>query len=142
MNLRSTEVSVSNKLNGYNANQHEAQIYYSKALGIEPHDVRYGLVNSAPYLFCTLSCLLTYPLNYRLGRRGAIFITCFVSFASCLGQAFVQSWQALFGARLVLGLGIGPKSATVPVYSAECAPANVRGALVMMWQVIMVLLSK
>jgi MFS family permease len=102
---------------------------------MSPDEPKFGLVNSAPYLFCTLSCLLTYPLNYRLGRRGAIFITCLISFASCLGQAFVGSWQQLFVARLVLGLGIGPKSATVPIYSAECAPANVRGALVMMWQV-------
>ena len=37
-------------------------------------------------------------------------------------------------ARFVLGLGIGPKSATVPVYAAECAPPAIRGALVMMWQ--------
>jgi hypothetical protein len=35
---------------------------------------------------------------------------------------------------ICLGLGIGPKSSTVPVYSAECAPAPIRGALVMMWQ--------
>jgi len=34
----------------------------------------------------------------------------------------------------VLGFGIGPKSSTVPVYAAECAPAPIRGALVMMWQ--------
>jgi len=111
-----------------------AQIYYAGALKINPDETLFGLVNSAPYLFCTFSCLLTYPLNYRLGRRGAIFITCLISFASCLGQAFVGTWQQLFAARLVLGLGIGPKSATVPIYSAECAPANVRGALVMMWQ--------
>lgn len=38
-------------------------------------------------------------------------------------------------ARFVLGLGIGPKSTTVPVYTAECAPAPIRGALVMMWSV-------
>ena len=37
--------------------------------------------------------------------------------------------------RFLLGLGIGPKSATIPIYASECAPANVRGALVMMWQV-------
>ena len=37
-------------------------------------------------------------------------------------------------ARFVLGIGIGPKSTTVPVYAAECAPALIRGALVMMWQ--------
>lgn len=34
----------------------------------------------------------------------------------------------------MLGLGIGPKSATIPIYAAECTPANIRGALVMMWQ--------
>lgn len=37
-------------------------------------------------------------------------------------------------ARFFLGLGIGPKSSTVPVYAAECSPAPIRGALVMMWQ--------
>ncbi|KAG6813695.1 hypothetical protein H0H92_008543 [Tricholoma furcatifolium] len=45
-----------------------------------------------------------------------------------------NSWQHLFVARFVLGLGIGPKSSTVPVYAAECAPPAIRGALVMMWQ--------
>lgn len=36
--------------------------------------------------------------------------------------------------RIALGFGIGPKSATVPVYAAECAPAAIRGGLVMQWQ--------
>ncbi|KAJ3481748.1 hypothetical protein NLI96_g7449 [Meripilus lineatus] len=40
----------------------------------------------------------------------------------------------LFVARFILGFGIGPKSTTVPVYAAECAPPAIRGALVMMWQ--------
>ncbi|GME98299.1 unnamed protein product [Ambrosiozyma monospora] len=34
----------------------------------------------------------------------------------------------------MLGFGIGPKSTTIPVYTSECAPTRVRGALVMMWQ--------
>lgn len=74
-------------------------------------------------------------MNKYLGRRGVIFVTCLISFVSCLGQAFVQDWEGLFAARLVLGLGIGPKSATVPIYTSECVPAGVRGALVMTWQV-------
>ena len=40
----------------------------------------------------------------------------------------------MFILRLGLGLGIGPKSATIPIYAAECAPAGIRGALVMVWQ--------
>jgi sugar porter (SP) family MFS transporter len=40
----------------------------------------------------------------------------------------------LFIARFVLGLGIGSKSTTVPIYCGESSPAAIRGALVMMWQ--------
>ncbi len=37
--------------------------------------------------------------------------------------------------RFLLGIGFGPKSATIPIYASECAPANIRGALVMFWQI-------
>lgn len=40
----------------------------------------------------------------------------------------------MFVARFCLGFGIGPKSATVPVLAAECAPPAIRGALVLQWQ--------
>lgn len=33
-----------------------------------------------------------------------------------------------------MGIGIGAKNATVPIFSSELAPARVRGALVMFWQ--------
>ncbi|KAJ7594734.1 hypothetical protein C8J56DRAFT_927513 [Mycena floridula] len=94
-----------------------------------------GLVNAAPYLCCAvLGCWLTEPLNNRLGRKGTIFFAATVSFLACLWQGFTNSWPHLFVARFALGLGIGPKSATAPVYAAECAPARIRGALTMMWQ--------
>ncbi|KAF2655619.1 hypothetical protein K491DRAFT_412594 [Lophiostoma macrostomum CBS 122681] len=111
-----------------------AQVFYIDALGLRGRDGLLGLVNSAPYLCCAFSCWLNYPLNKLLDRRGVIFLTCLISSITCLGQAFPQSWQQLFAARFLLGLGIGPKSATIPIYAAEAAPANIRGALVMMWQ--------
>lgn len=117
-----------------------AQLFYVDQFGIDEStqhgSIIVGLVNSAPYLCCAvLGCWLTKPLNHFLGRRGTIFVTAFLSFAACIWQAVTNSWPHLFVARFVLGLGIGPKSATVPVYSAECAPAKIRGALVMQWQV-------
>ncbi|KAF2265060.1 hypothetical protein CC78DRAFT_532691 [Lojkania enalia] len=111
-----------------------AQVYYTEALELTGKDGWIGLVNSAPYLCCAFSCWLNDPLNRLLDRRGVIFLTCLISSVTCLGQAFPQTWQQLFAARFLLGLGIGPKSATIPIYAAEAAPANVRGALVMMWQ--------
>lgn len=94
-----------------------------------------GLVAAAPYIACAfVGCWLTQPLNALFGRRGTIFLTSFLSFASCIWQGVTNSWWHMFIARLVLGIGIGPKSATVPMYSAECTPPLIRGALTMQWQ--------
>ncbi|KIM32015.1 hypothetical protein M408DRAFT_21182 [Serendipita vermifera MAFF 305830] len=94
-----------------------------------------GIVASAPYLCCAiLGCWLTDPLNRRFGRRGTIFITAFISAIACFWSGLTNTWYHLFIARFCLGLGIGPKSSTVPVYTAETAPSNIRGALVMQWQ--------
>ncbi|KAI0062831.1 hypothetical protein BV25DRAFT_469992 [Artomyces pyxidatus] len=121
-----------------------ANLFYAPQFGIDPNvntaaagrnQWLLGLVNSAPYLCCAvLGCWLTEPLNRFFGRRGTIFISAFVSFAACIWQSVTNSWPHLFVARFVLGLGIGPKSSTVPVYAAECSPASIRGGLVMMWQ--------
>ena len=74
-------------------------------------------------------------MNKYFGRRGTIFISAFISFIACIWQGLTNTWWHLFIARFILGFGIGPKSATVPVYAAECSPPAIRGALVMMWYV-------
>lgn len=73
-------------------------------------------------------------MNKFFGRRGATFVSSLISFATCIWQAVTNNWWHLFLARFIMGFGIGPKSATVPVYAAECAPPLIRGALVMQWQ--------
>ncbi|RJE27227.1 MFS sugar transporter [Aspergillus sclerotialis] len=116
-----------------------AQVFYKHQFGIQDNSSRsswlVGLVNSAPYLCCaTISCWLTVPFNHWFGRRGTIFITCCFSAVACLWQGFVNTWWHMFISRFALGFGIGPKSATVPIYAAETAPPAIRGALVMQWQ--------
>ena len=94
-----------------------------------------GFIVGAPYLACAvLGCWLTAPLNSLCGRRGTIFISCAIAAIASVWEGVANSWVNLSIARFVLGLGIGSKSTTVPVYAAECAPAPIRGALVMMWQ--------
>jgi hypothetical protein len=48
-------------------------------------------------------------------------------------MATSQHWGQLAVCRMLLGIGMGLKEVTVPVYSAEIAPPNVRGGLVMSW---------
>ncbi|KAI1260780.1 hypothetical protein F5Y18DRAFT_419923 [Xylariaceae sp. FL1019] len=117
-----------------------AQIFYKEQFHIgDPDSQRdswlLGLVNAAPYICCALAgCWLTEPLNNRFGRRGTVFISCLVSAAACFWQAFTNTWWHMFIARFFLGFGIGPKSATTPIFAAECSPPKLRGALVMQWQ--------
>lgn len=42
-----------------------------------------------------------------------------LSALTCFWQGVTNSWEHLFVARFVLGLGIGPKSATVPMYAVS-----------------------
>ncbi|KAK0613774.1 major facilitator superfamily domain-containing protein [Immersiella caudata] len=114
-----------------------AQSFYKHAFGIGTNSERdtwlLGLTNSAPHLCCAfIGCWLTDPLNKKFGRRGTIFITCSMSALACFWQAFTNTWWHMFLARFALGFGIGPKSATTPIFAAECSPPRLRGALVML----------
>ncbi|KAF8193766.1 hypothetical protein BJ912DRAFT_1031101 [Pholiota molesta] len=94
-----------------------------------------GVINSGPYIgSCLLGCWLTDPLNYYFGRRGTLFICGIFCTFSVLGAAVSQTWPQLFVCRLLLGIGMGPKATTSPVFAAENVPANIRGGLVMSWQ--------
>ncbi|KAK8039242.1 hypothetical protein PG993_007653 [Apiospora rasikravindrae] len=108
------------------------------AQGFYKHQFNIGDPNSqraAPYICCAfLGCWLTEPMNKLFGRRGTVFVSCGISALACFWQAFTNTWWHMFIARFALGLGIGPKSATTPIFAAECSPPKLRGALVMQWQ--------
>ncbi|KAJ5794091.1 hypothetical protein N7457_000690 [Penicillium paradoxum] len=94
-----------------------------------------GIINSIIFLTAGLiGAWIVDPLNHYLGRRGEIFVTALCLTATPIGSGFAKSWEGLFAARFIMGIGIGAKNATVPIYSAEMAPARTRGALVMFWQ--------
>ncbi|KAL8769672.1 MAG: hypothetical protein Q9209_004469 [Squamulea sp. 1 TL-2023] len=94
-----------------------------------------GVINAIIFLTAGLiGAFIVDPLNHYFGRRGEIFITACILTATPIGSGFAHSWEGLFAARFVMGIGIGAKNATVPIYSAEMAPARIRGALVMFWQ--------
>ena len=120
-----------------------ANLFYPRELGLgestKRNDWLQGLVNGAPYLCCAgVSCWCTDWLNNKFGRRKVIFITCVISAVTCFLQAFgpagTAGWHYLFAMRFLLGFGIGPKSATVSVYLAECSTKQLRGIVCMNWQ--------
>lgn len=74
------------------------------------------------------------PLNYYFGRRNVIFVAAIFSLLAPIGSACVQHWGELIATRALLGVGMGLKEVTVPVFAAEVAPTIIRGGLVMTWQ--------
>ncbi|RDW86960.1 sugar porter family MFS transporter [Aspergillus mulundensis] len=111
-----------------------AQEFYFPEFGVTNRWLQ-GLINGAPYLCsCLVGCWTTAPLNRYFGRRGCIFISCFISFAATFWMCAAHTWWNLLLGRFFLGLAVGAKSTTTPVYAAECAPTAIRGALAMQWQ--------
>ena len=111
------------------------------------------ILSNRPYFGASLlGCWLTDPLNYFFGRRGTLFWCGIFCTLSVIGEAFAQSWLQLLVCplllcllqvdeltkiqvcRLLLGLGMGPKASTSPIFAAENTPASIRGGLVMSWQ--------
>ncbi|KPI43700.1 Polyol transporter 5 [Cyphellophora attinorum] len=94
-----------------------------------------GLINAAPYIASAfLGCWMSDPLNFYFGRRGTIFFSAAFCCLSVIGSGLTQNWWQLFITRILLGIGMGSKASTVPIFCAENAPAAVRGGLVMCWQ--------
>jgi sugar porter (SP) family MFS transporter len=95
-----------------------------------------GLINAMPYItIWAFAGWLSDPLNHLFGRRITIWIGAIFSLLAPLGMALSQTWGQLLATRMLLGIGMGLKEVTVPVFSAENAPTIIRGALTMSWQV-------
>ena len=55
--------------------------------------------------------------------------------ASARKILFPPQSDQLVATRILLGIGMGLKEVTVPVYTAEVSPPIIRGGLVMSWQI-------
>ncbi|RBR23772.1 uncharacterized protein FIESC28_03388 [Fusarium coffeatum] len=117
-----------------------ANLSFPEEFGIKDNDWLIGIINSIIFLTAGLiGAFIVDPLNHYFGRRGEIFITAACLTATPIASGFSRNWQELFAIRFIMGIGIGAKNATVPIYSAEMAPARIRGALVMFWQLWVVI---
>ena len=117
-----------------NTGANGANLSFPEEFGIADNTWLVGVINSGPTLFGLLSAWAADPINNKLGRRGTIFLTGLFCVFPVLAQAFTQNWWGLLLCRLFMGLGMGIKISTIPVFSAEVAPASIRGGLVTSFQ--------
>ncbi|KAK6705563.1 hypothetical protein SNK05_009462 [Fusarium graminearum] len=65
-----------------------------------------GAMNAIPFLTAAFpGTVLSLPVNYCLGRRGALGLSALLIIASSIGSGFAHTWQQILGARVVGGIG-------------------------------------
>ena len=93
-----------------------------------------GLLTAILELGAWLGVLMNGILADVLGRKRATIAGVFVFIIGVIVQACAKDAGYIYGGRFVTGMGVGTLSMVVPLYNAELAPPELRGALVSLQQ--------
>lgn len=69
--------------------------------------------------------------------RKMVILTSGVIFSIGVVLQMLGILGALYGGRVLTGLGVGASSMIIPIYISECAPAAIRGRLVGMFEIML-----
>jgi major inositol transporter-like SP family MFS transporter len=89
-----------------------------------------GVVASSLLIGAAIGALFGGRLADRVGRRRTILILAIIFATAAIGCATAPALAPMVVFRVLLGLGVGGASVTVPAYLAEISPANRRGRIV------------
>lgn len=109
-----------------------ANLFFPAALGLNDRQV--SLVNSAMPLGAVGGAVLLIPANEYLGRRKAIILSTVLYTLGAALMAGSFNYGSIVAGRVVMGLGVGIETGTVPVYVAETVEKRLRGNLVSLYQ--------
>lgn len=93
-----------------------------------------GLVTAIYEVGCLAGAMFTLFVGERLGRRRTIITGAFIMVLGVLIQVTTFRWasplvQFIVG-RIVMGVGNGMNTSSIPTYQAECAKPQYRGLLI------------
>jgi sugar porter (SP) family MFS transporter len=97
------------------------------------------LLSTATLIGALIGSLAGGKLSDMIGRRDVIMATAALFTLGAFSSALAPSLDALFVARLVVGLAVGAISVAAPLYIAELAPPRSRGAFVATFQLAITL---
>ncbi|KAI8299076.1 Sugar transporter STL1 [Colletotrichum sp. SAR11_240] len=88
-----------------------------------------GNITSLYNIGCVVGSILSYFIGERLGRRSMLMSGATIMIIGSILLGASENLATLLAGRIITGIGNGMNSSTAPVYLSECAPANIRGAL-------------
>lgn len=94
------------------------------------------LFTSSLYLAALIASFFASTTTRMLGRKTSMFAGGLFFLVGALLNGFAVNIEMLIIGRLLLGFGVGYCNQSVPVYLSEMAPAKIRGALNMCFQMM------
>ncbi|WP_143462640.1 sugar porter family MFS transporter [Levilactobacillus enshiensis] len=95
-----------------------------------------GWVVSSVLLGAILGAAIIGPSSDRYGRRKLLLLSAIIFLVGALGSAFSPEFWSLIIFRVILGMAVGAASALIPTYLAELAPADKRGTVASLFQLM------
>jgi len=97
------------------------------------NDTKKGMLTAILELGAWLGTLYSGFLAEIFSRKYAILVNVAIFILGVVIQTTgitPSAWRSILAGRFVTGMGVGSLSMIVPMYNAECAPPEVRGALI------------
>lgn len=96
-----------------------------------------GLIIGIFNIGCAVGGIFLVKVGDYLGRKIGITVALVIYIVGVLVQVIKDnSWHQFIGGRIICGLGVGANTVLVPMFIAESAPVNIRGAMVVLFQLM------
>jgi MFS transporter, SP family, galactose:H+ symporter len=109
-----------------------AILFISKDFALSTHAQEFTI--SVVLIGCILGAATAGALADYIGRRWTLLSAGIVFLIGAIISALTPNEAVLLVGRFIVGIGIGFSSVVAPLYISEVAPADVRGALVSLYQ--------
>ena len=108
--------------------------FIQKEFLIDDHMIEW--IVSSMMLGAAIGALGAGWMSSTLGRKRSLILAAVMFVAGSLLSGGAWSPETLIAARVILGLAIGVATFTAPLYLAEVAPENIRGAMISLYQLM------
>lgn len=97
-----------------------------------------GLSVGAILVGCAVGAFIAGRISDLIGRRKVMMLAALLFILSAIGTGAAHTSSVFFFARFIGGLGVGAASVISPVYISEVVPANIRGRLSSVQQIMII----
>ncbi|GAW99085.1 sugar porter family MFS transporter [Secundilactobacillus mixtipabuli] len=113
-----------------------AMLFIGHELSIANGSFQYGFLTASTSIGAMFGAAFIGPLSDRFGRRHLLITAAIIFFFAALGSAFSPEYISLVSFRFCLGIAVGAASSLIPTYLAELAPADKRGTVGSLFQLM------